>query len=165
MIILPYLRLLCVIMFFSIDKKIWTTILFFNKVLQESRSFFYRYSSRAFSVKTQDIASFSTKSDVTIIWTNWGRNHFNFCLERAEFKLSDILQFTSGAATISPIEVTSMTLAFEHDCERQECACLLSANTCSASLTLPVHINNLEESKERFKVAITRTQKYSFGVN
>ena len=48
-----------------------------------------------------------------------------------------------------------MTLAFKHDCERQECACLPSANTYSASLTLSVHANNLETMKQSFKAAIT----------
>ena len=58
-----------------------------------------------------------------------------------------------------------MTLAFKHVCERQECACLPGVETCSVSLTLPVHINNLEIMKESFKVVITTTQKYGFGIN
>lgn len=57
-----------------------------------------------------------------------------------------------------------MTLVFKNDCERQEWVGLASASTCSGSLTLPVHINNLETLKESFKVAIT-TQRYGFGIN
>ena len=50
-----------------------------------------------------------------------------------------------------------MTLAFKHDCERQEYACLSSFNIFSTSLTLPVQINNLETMKKSFKVAVRKT--------
>ena len=58
-----------------------------------------------------------------------------------------------------------MTLAFKHDYERQECACLPSVNSCSALSMLPVHIHNLETMKKNLKIAITTTQKYGFGIN
>ena len=83
--------------------------------------------------------------------------HLKFWLQKAKFKLSDILQFISGTATIPPIGAPSVTLAFKHDCERQEYACLSSFNIFSTSLTLPVQINNLETIKKSFKVAMRTT--------
>lgn len=56
----------------------------------------------------------------------------------------DVLLFISGAATTPLIAALSMTLVFKNDCERQEWVGLASASTCSGSLTLPVHINNLK---------------------
>ena len=74
----------------------------------------------------------------------------------------------SGSATIPPCGTPSLMLEFKHGCEKisngRPCACLPSANTCSTTLTLPVHTNTLTELTESFLTAIVSTKKYGFGL-
>ena len=85
-------------------------------------------------------------------------------LDGAEFKLSEVIQFITGSPTITPIGITTINLKFKHDCEGG-CRCLPRANTCSSTLTLPIHTNDLLNMQERFSYALISTKKYGFGMS
>ena len=84
-------------------------------------------------------------------------------------KLSEIVQFISGAETIPPVGCPVFQLNFKHDCLKSksgmECACLPTANTCGGILTLPVHIITIEQMNEQFQLAIAHTKKFGFGLS
>lgn len=92
---------------------------------------------------------------------------FSFAAD-ASPRLSDVMQFICGTSSVPPCGTPAITLEFKHGCERSPsgtlCQCLPTANTCSQSLTLPIHSDTQKIMTDSFSMAIVASKKYGFGL-
>lgn len=78
-------------------------------------------------------------------------------LEESKYQINDICQFITGSWTL-PIHgfENKIIVQFLHSC-KEKCGCLPTVSTCALTITLPIHIENIDKMIKIMDTAITES--------
>lgn len=77
-----------------------------------------------------------------------------FVLDDNPVKISNVLQFVTGSPTIPAGGFENqISVKFEHSCIK-DCKCFPIASLCDLSITIPVHIDNVQEMNDIMDTAV-----------